>query len=121
MVAAYFAVEKDGKEDSAVYVCEVKEIVDKNKTPDPNEVRSVMRFVPPAITDRIVRQSGIFTVHPNVEENFAPDGMWKLVVPNAERRKMKRELFKLGFSRGALFPGLDGIAVDLTWEGSGIY
>ena len=47
--------------------------------------------------------------------------MLKLVISNGDRHAMKRELFKLGFSRGMLFPGLDGTAAGVTWEGSPIY
>ena len=119
LVAAYFAVEREGGSDGAIYVCEMKKVADKAR--DPSEEEDVARFQPPAITERIVRQAGLFTVHPHPERDFEPEDAWQLTIPMAKRREMKRELFKLGFSRGALFPGLDGVAADSTWEGSGIY
>jgi len=121
LIAAFFAVEREGAADSAIFVCEIRAVLDKTKFHDPFAITEVVRFTPPAITDRIVQQSGLFTAHPHPEKAFEPSGMWKLRIPNSERRNIKRELFKLGVSRGVLFPGLDGIAADLTWEGTGIH
>lgn len=79
------------------------------------------RYRPPAITERIIRQAGLFTVHPTVDESYAPASLQKIVIPQEKRRLMKQELYKLGVSREALFPGMDGIASDVLWDGSGTY
>lgn len=121
LVAAYFAVERDAEENAAIYVCEVNRVLDKSKDQGPLEINEVLRYQPPAITERIVQQSGLFTVHPDFEKPFEPDKLEKLIIPEANRRELKRQLFKLGFSRGSLFPGLDGIASDIFWEGTGAY
>lgn len=121
LVAAYFAVERDVEDNAAIYVCEVKRVLDKSKDQDPLKIDGVLRYQPPAITERIVQQSGLFTVHPNIEDPFKPDTLEELIIPADSRRELKRQLFKLGFSRGSLFPGLDGIASDLFWEGTGAY
>jgi hypothetical protein len=121
LVALYFAVERDLNEDSAIYVFSHGAIVDKDADPDPFAVKRVLRFQPPAISDRIVQQAGLFTVHPSPEIPLADPKLTKARIPSAARRELKRELFKLGISRGSLFPGLDGAVADITWEGTGIY
>jgi hypothetical protein len=121
LVAAYFAVEQPAEIDSAIYVCQIKEIVDTAIEGDPFKVQKVKRFRPPAITERIIRQAGLFTIQPDIDKAYVPDGMLKVIIPADKRRSIKQELFKLGTSRGSLFPGLDGVASDVAWEGSAVY
>jgi hypothetical protein len=121
LVAAYFAIEREQDGASAIYACEVRDVVDTLKEPIPFKVSSVKRYQHPAITERIIRQAGLFTVHPAVDEAYNPPSLRKITIPANQRRSIKQELFKLGISRGALFPGLDGVASDVTWEGTGTY
>lgn len=121
LVAAYFAVEQEANDDSAIYVCEIKASVDTQRHKNPFEIDGVMKFKPHAITERLVRQAGLFTVCSELEKPFEHFVLEKLIIPGDKRRSIKQELFKLGVSRASLFPGLDGVAVNVTWEGSAIY
>jgi FRG domain len=121
LAAAYFAVETEASEDSAIFLWATKEVVDKAKHASPFATDKVLKLNPPAISERIVQQTGLFTVHPEPEKPLDLPEIQKHVIPKQCRREIKRTLFKLGFSRAALFPGLDGIAADLAWEETGIY
>jgi len=121
LAALYFAVEQDIGQDSAVYVFGPKIVLDKATSPDPFAITQVMRFQPPAISDRIVQQAGLFTAHPDPSVPFEDTSLTKLIVPQSAQRNLKKELFKLGVTRGSLFPGFDGAVVDITWEATGLH
>lgn len=120
-VAAYFAVEKENNTDSAIYVYIDAPIVDKTKTHDPFSIKNVVRYHPPNISERIIVQSGLFTIHPVPIEPFDNDSLIKIVIPSDKRREIKQLLYKLGISRGTLFPGLDGLTTDIKWLNTLIY
>lgn len=81
LVAAYFAVEQPAENNSAIYVCQIKEVVDTAAEGDPFRVRKVKRFRPPAITERIIRQAGLFTIQPDIDQAYVPDDTLKLIIP----------------------------------------
>ncbi len=72
LVAAYFAVEQPAENNSAIYVCQIKEVVDTAIEGDPFKVRKVKRFLAPAITERIIRQAGLFTIQPDIDRRMSP-------------------------------------------------
>ena len=121
LVALYFAVECDVPDDAMVYVFSTGAVLDKVRNPDPFDISRIVLFQPPALSERIVQQAGVFTVHPEPAAPMPVDGLTMARIPQAARRELKGELFKLGISRGSLFPGLDGAVADITWEGTGGY
>ena len=115
LVAAYFAIEKEHNENSAVYAFNIGSSLELETHPDPFQVHSVARFTPPHITQRITTQSGIFTIHPNPAEPFEPDTMDKYIITNGFRRELKFILYRYGITRASMFPGLDGLASHIQW------
>jgi hypothetical protein len=115
LVAAFFAVEEQFDGNSAVYMSEDSDTVDVEVDPNPFDVEKVKRFRPPHITQRIVAQGGLFTVHPNPLADFTSPRLTKLTIVKQSRSEIKRILFKYGVSRKTLFPGLDGLCADLDW------
>lgn len=115
LVAAYFAVEKKHSEDSAIYVYSGIETVDVEKITDPFNVLKILRYRPPHLSPRIIAQNGLFTIHSEPTEQFDSPHLTKLIIESSARRDMKRILYKYGISRKTLFPGLEGLAVDLEW------
>lgn len=112
--AAYFAVEEEHDGDSAVYIFWGASTVSDFKG-NPLDINKVVRYRPPHVTPRIAAQAGLFTVHPNPEDAFAHNSMFRIIIRRKARREIKRTLNKYGISRRHLFPGLDGIAHDLKW------
>jgi hypothetical protein len=115
LIACYFAVEKDGDNDSAIYVWNSEEVVDTDQFTDPFAFDHVARYRPPYISERITNQSGVFTIHPEPNKAFEPTDMVKIKIPSSERRRLKQILYKYGINRKILFPGLEGISADITW------
>lgn len=116
LVAAYFAVDKETTNDSAVYAWRSKDRPVNIKTDgNPFSVSEVRKFIPAHVSDRIIAQAGLFTVHPSPFTPMVSDTLDKIVIMSDFRKAMKDTLFKYGVHRAALFPGLDGLAEHLTW------
>ena len=117
LVAAFFAVEQEYKGDSAIYVLKGYNIISTEETMhmSPLEPGKVGKYAPPHITERIVAQASIFTIHPEPEIAFLSDSVDKLIIPHSLRRELKKILDTYGINRAALFPGLDGLASHITW------
>lgn len=116
LVAAYFAVEKDSPSDGAVYVWSNKERpVNIKKEVGPFAVEAVRKFIPAHVSERIIAQAGMFTVHPAPFLPMAEEGLEKIVLAQGFKKQMKDTLFKYGVHRATLFPGLDGLVDHLTW------
>ncbi|WP_442961414.1 type I restriction-modification system subunit M [Pseudoalteromonas sp. CH_XMU1449-3] len=119
LVALYFAVEEKCSSDSAVYVFNDKkdpikqdDIQNPLKVPNTEPVR---RFIPAHTTRRIVAQSGLFTVHHQLNSEFKSEHLEKIVIPNRLREKIKRQLHAYGINRATIYPGLDGISAHIKW------
>lgn len=115
LAAAYFAIEKEYDGDSAVYVYFGQEGVDTNRHSDPFEIETVLRYRPTHVTERIIAQSGLFTIHHEPEKPFDADNIEKLLIKKECKRDLKKLLYKYGVNRKSLFPSLDSIASDLEW------
>jgi len=120
LVAAYFAVEEFHDGDSVIYLTKSTDSVNVNKE-NPFSIGKVKKYTPPIISERINTQSGCFTVHPNPKDAYESDDMTKILIPNKYRADIKHMLFKLGFRKRMIYPGLEGIAKDLVWLKSKIY
>ena len=115
LVAAFFAVEHEYREDSAIYVLKRKKVLSPKDHPNPFAYNKVGKYVPRHITRRIITQAGVFTIHPEPEIPLISDNIDKLIIPYSLRRKLKKILNTYGINRAALFPGLDGLSSHITW------
>lgn len=116
LVAAYFAVERDVSTDSAVYAWRSKERPVNIKTDGhPFDLAEVRKFIPAHVSERIIAQTGLFTVHPSPFVPMISDTLEKIVLLHEFRKTMKDALFQYGVHRASLFPGLDGLADHLSW------
>lgn len=117
LAAAYFAVEKEYDGDSAIYVFFGQEVVDTKKETDPFKVDTVKKYRPTHVTERIIAQSGLFTIHPKPEDPFDSERLAKIIIKNVNdsKRNLKKLLYKYGINRKTLFPGLDSLASDIEW------
>lgn len=119
LVAAYFAVEKEGKRgDAAIYACEmVGRIQPSYAKFGPFTVSGDYRFDPPSVSPRIIAQAATFTIHRDPTQPFSPTGLDKIVIDKHWCGGLKGILNNLGINRAALFPDMDGVATDLLWQG----
>lgn len=121
LVALYFAVEREGTCDSAIYVLQGYEVLSPRKHPDPFKYPEVGKFVPNWITPRISAQLGVFTIHPEPEKEFLSDSLDKLIIPSKIRGKLKKIVDTYGINQATLFPGLDGLAKYIAWQQTAIH
>ena len=117
LVAAYFAVSEEATTDSAIYVYSSSKypVSSDDETKSPFEYQEQRKFIPAHITNRIIAQSGLFTVHPNPDTPLRGKNVSKLFIPNRARKDLKSILFKFNIHQFSLFPGLDGLSEHLTW------
>ena len=113
LVAAYFAVEKNYEEDSAVYSYNRGFYHYEDRDPF-HDVSEVERITPASYTRRIEVQSGVFTVHNDPKkplEDIAEKGkLHKIIIVKSFRDELREILANYGIHRASMFPDLDGMA-----------
>ncbi len=115
LVALFFAAEGSAAKDGAVYLFPSPGIINTTTHSDPFLVRTVAEFWPPHVTTRMAAQTSVFTIHPEPTEPFMAQDAWKVVIPGSAKRAFTKILHRYGIHRGALFPGLDGLAAHIRW------
>lgn len=118
LVAAYFASINNyfAGHDAAIYVLSDEfDALETVQTHDsPFEITSVKSFNPHHITRRIAAQSGLFTVHPDVEIAFDHELLHKWIIKNDCIAKIVVMAETYGVDDASMFPGLDGIAKSIS-------
>ena len=122
LVALFFAVASEDEGDSAVYVLK------DNKLPfvwreckysplDSNSFKDAdfEKVIPPSISERIVAQSGLFTIHKNPKTAMEASHVDCLVIPEELRRSFKKMLHQYGVHEASIKPGFDGLCSHLFW------
>lgn len=115
LVATYFAVERNSGTDRVIYAVPVPSVLNiASYTPFEYDKQDYV-FLPEHVSPRIVAQGGYFTIHrkPNVAFN---EWFRKIVVPDSLAVEIKLHLTRYGVNRASLFPGLDGLAINITWD-----
>lgn len=121
LAALFFAVEsQESHGDSAVwcYHHEGKSWMSEENR-DPFQIREVTSFWPPHVTPRITVQAGCFTAHP--EPPAPDDDHWRgdrvrIRITKGARHNLRRALAKVGVTKAALFPDLEGIAATTNYR-----
>ena len=112
LVAAYFAVEQEFDEDSAIYAFNQGYFDYSNS--EPFNVKGVRRITPAFYTRRIEAQSGAFTIHENsskpIDEIVSLKKLNKIIIVKGFRARLKEILSSYGIHRASMFPDLDGIS-----------
>lgn len=90
---------------------------ENDKCPFSNDSTKIYR--PPYISNRIIAQSGVFTLHhyyPSYKKYASLENMkeyrgllTKIKIPNKYFKEIKKELIIFGINSGTVFPGLDGL------------
>lgn len=123
LVAAYFAVNEEADTDSAIYVLKSKKypISSDEETKSPFEYSEQRKFIPAHITERIIAQSGLFTIHPDPAQPLSGRDVEKIIIKNSFRKELKKILFKYDIHMASMFPGMDGLTEHITWLRSKSY
>lgn len=123
LVAAFFAVWEDGNTDAALFAFMSPEMIcaDYSESPFNSDAKkNVFIWGPDAISTRISRQRGVFTVHqPARTPLYVLNDFEELMCIRIDRRyrsKLREELSYYGITRATLFPDLDGLANHHNWK-----
>ncbi len=122
LVAFYFAVRDEyAKGDSMIYVW--KKNIRGEFAPkfDPFKITKTEVILPPHLTNRIIAQSGIFTVHNAPNKEFESKDIYKIIIMNSIRKEIKRVLYLLGIHEASMFPDIEGIASYTKWLRTNTY
>ena len=121
MIAAYFAVAGEAKEDAAIYAFSPAYYVLREKV-KPLDYRSkfgIALFRPDAYTSRIARQSGVFTVHgpanTEIKDKKEIGVLERIIIPKSNVTKIRKALDHYGYNHASLFPDLDGLSAHMNW------
>ncbi|KZE66884.1 hypothetical protein AWM68_20040 [Fictibacillus phosphorivorans] len=119
LVAAFFAVQHYEKCDAVIYAY-LNQYSYKTEKANPFEQEGVSKIKPNGAAQRIVRQSGIFTIHnpPTLRlENSLNEGqkLEKIIIDQSYRQELRFELSHYGINELSLFPDLDGLSKQVNW------
>lgn len=129
LVALFFAVERHGEKDGAVFCHFPWWHIDKKETVLGGEFEHVPILRPSPFDRRIVAQSGVFTYHAKPQKPLeanetnsearkaAPEGIDLAVLRFRSELKpiLQRQLGEIGVSRKTLFPDLEGLSSFVNW------
>ena len=102
--------------DAAVYALTSHIHIDSNYHINPFSIDETLEFRAPIISDRVLNQSGLFTVHCNPSKPFDTEKLHKFIIPGKLKREIIEKLSLLGFREETIYPGLDGIAKTIKMK-----
>ena len=118
LAATYFAVNSMPKSDGALY-CFLADHDSQYLSALPKRIDDVKHshiLLPQAVSPRVDRQMGRFTLHPKPSKGFdLPGELLKVEVEAGEKKQFLRDLNYYGINQATLFPDLDGLSAYLNW------
>lgn len=124
LIALYFATAHTAEElysnkelsDCAVYGLISHICIESDYHIEPFDIQQTLEFYAPSISERVVNQSGLFTVHHTPRKAFDTEKLHKFVIPGSLKQTIQEKLGLLGINESTIYPGLDGIAKSLKTE-----
>lgn len=119
LVAAFFAVQTYEDCDAVIYAYLKKSDMNM-KGATPFKSKGIKKVKPNGLASRVVRQSGIFTIHEpptnSIEANLSEkEELHKIIIKKHYRKKLREELSYYGINELSLFPDLDGLSSHVNW------
>jgi len=116
LVACFFAVNKKEKDkDAAVYLYNTDNYISEFGI-DILKLDSIKAFLPSYISNQLVAQSSVFTIHPNKQPVLDTDEIMKIVIKAHQKDRFKEILCNYGIHKASLFPGLDSLAEHIKFQ-----
>lgn len=119
LVAAFFACLSEPGKDAAIYcLLPDKAILPENSEPGKHD--EVCKYKPNMVASRIGRQSGLFTVHPDPNEELEKstsndDELQIHIIKSGYKKQMLFELNHYGINKLTLLNDLDGLSAHICW------
>ncbi|USD20442.1 FRG domain-containing protein [Microbulbifer variabilis] len=119
LVAAFFATTSQDNCDAHIYCFKADQIYEKTDG-SPFEADTLAKYKPHTVASRIVRQGGLFTLHPDpatpLDKSKSKKDTLELIVIDQEYRKLLPfELSHYGINHSSIFPDLDGLSNHINW------
>jgi hypothetical protein len=118
LVAAFFAAIDDKEKDGAIFTYKYEMFV-KPETVDPFEIKKTIVYRPTSITERVINQNSIFTIHPKpfdpLESSSTKTTLQKWIIKADTKSDFLHELNLLGVNYSTIFPDLNGLAKHICW------
>lgn len=112
LVACFFSVQGDIDYDAAVFVFTPESFLREDELRVSGS-QKVQAFHPSHATKRITAQSGVFTIHPDIDYGLDTTKLRKIIITKNLKEVFSERLAQLGIHHGTMFPELDGIANHL--------
>lgn len=136
LVAIYFAVLDLHDIDGAVYAWYGAGVFIDPDSPNLKlaSLREVAMFLPNPIHERLIAQSGRFSVHPHPFEALVPGALasnrppisplqpvnnrtlYRFRIPAANKHRFRQDLNDFGINHARLFPGIEGLSEHINWK-----
>lgn len=125
LVAAYFAVREYWDNDSFIYCLSTDSLKwanDEKKFDLLNINEDIMLYDPGSLTQQLINQSVVLTVHKNRTKPLTdlsiikPDALEQITIKKSYRKTLLQELSFYNIHDWTLFPNLDGLGNRLAWS-----
>ncbi|WP_080965611.1 FRG domain-containing protein [Chromobacterium subtsugae] len=130
LVAFWFTIENPPKlgQNGSVWIFfnESDDYANSQSLPDPFSINKTLIYRPRHASTRITAQSGWFTIHKRIEKSdrFIPleknksykERLIKLIIPGGVFRVLREDINRCGINSASIFPDLDGLTKQITWE-----
>ena len=131
LTALWFVVRKgaDNGNDGSVWMfsplLEDWQVQQQDSHDNPYSVSEIMIYRPTYISQRIATQTSVFTIHPTgSDDEITPlersykhrNKLFKMMVPRARFKDIRKELNKYNINESTIFMDLDGICGYLGWR-----
>lgn len=122
LVAIFFAVSLHQEGDAHLYCLRADKIYEKTEL-SPFKAKTLAKYKPHTVASRIVRQGGLFTIHPEpstplTEAKSTKDKLELIIIESKYRKQLQFELSHYGINHSSIFPDLDGLSEHINWYSS---
>ena len=114
LVALYFAAQGKNDQAGAVYAEQISATAPTEKSFDPFKVTAVSKLFPEYVHDQIRSQALVFTIHPDPRLAYESKKMICVTIPGKLKYEIKENLQRLGVNAATIYPGLNGVAQNIT-------
>jgi len=120
LVATFFAVSTYHEGDAHLYCLKADRIYEKTDI-SPFSATTLAKYKPHTVASRIVRQGGLFTIHPTPttplpNAKSSKDTLELIVIDSEFRLELPFILSHYGINHSSIFPDLDGLSKHINWH-----
>jgi hypothetical protein len=121
LIAAFFAVEEEHDCDSVMYKYKYRSRNVANlEENDPFTITEVKVIEPFASSERVLRQKGKFTIHPDPKTEFTKPGggetLERLIIKKGYKSRLRTELRTYGITQFEIYGDIDGLSRYMNWR-----